>query len=89
MVNQANEHSEPILPRKFQSSYSSAIESVRHERLCFLKSVASEYSPLIAREGMSIFSSEWPIAGNPSESAHWSTKVSRQSGIQSLNTRRE
>ena len=45
MGGQANEHSEPILPRKFQSSYSSAVEfSVQHERLCSIKSVASEYS---------------------------------------------
>ena len=41
--NQANEHSEAILPRNFQSSYSSAVEfSIQHERLCSLKSLASE-----------------------------------------------
>ena len=33
--------------------------------------------------------SRWPIAGYPSKSAHWSTQIIRQSGIQSLNTRRE
>ena len=32
---------------------------------------------------------EWPIVGYPSEPAHWSAKVIRQSDIQSLNTRRE
>ena len=32
MANQANEHSEVILPRKFQSSYSKAVElSVQNE----------------------------------------------------------
>ena len=54
--NQANEHSEAILPRKFQSSYSIAVESLQHERLCSLKSLASEYSTLVARKEMSIFS---------------------------------
>ena len=45
-----------ILPRKFQSSYSSAVEfSLQHERLGSLRSVASEYSTLVARKGMSIF----------------------------------
>ena len=88
MGNQANEHSEAILPRKFQSSYSSAVESVQHERLCSLESVASEYSTLVARKGMSIFF-KWPIAGNPTESVNWSTMIIRQSSIQSLNTRRE
>ena len=33
--------------------------------------------------------SNWPIAGNPSESANWSPMIIRQSNIQSLNTRRE
>ena len=56
MGNQANEYSEAILPRKSQSSYSSAVEfSVQHERLCYLESVASEYSTLVARKGMPIF----------------------------------
>ena len=32
---------------------------------------------------------KWPIAGNPTESVNWSTIIIRQSGIQSLNTRRE
>ena len=54
MGNQANEYSE-ALSRKFQSSYSSAVESVQRERLCSLKSVGSEYSTLVARKGMSIF----------------------------------
>ena len=35
------------------------------------------------------FFSKWPIAGNPTESANWSTMIIRQSRIQSLNTRRE
>ena len=40
--NQANEHSKAKLPRKFQSSYSSAVEfSIQDERLCSPKSVAS------------------------------------------------
>ena len=55
MGNQAKEHSEAILPRKFQSSYSSAVESVQHERLCSLESVASEYSTLVAGKGMPVF----------------------------------
>ena len=55
MGNQANEYSEALLPRKFQSSYSSAADSVQHERLCSLESVASEYSTLVARKGMPIF----------------------------------
>ena len=88
MGNQANVHSDAILPRKSQSSYSSAVESVQHGRLCSLQSVASEYSTLVARKGVPFFF-KWPIAGNLSESTHWSTKVIRQSGIQSLNTRRE
>ena len=53
-----------------------------------LKSVASDISTLLSRERDVDFS-KWPIAGYPSESEHWSTKVIRQSGIQSLNTRRE
>ena len=81
MGNQASEHSEALLPRKFQSSYSSAVESVQHERLCSLKSIASEYSALVARKGMPIFF-KWSIADNPSESACWSAKVITQSGIQ-------
>ena len=56
MRNQVNEHSEAILPRKFQSSSSSAVESVQHERLCSLESVASEYSTFVARKGMLFFS---------------------------------
>ena len=73
----------------FQSIYSSAVEfSIPHGRLCSLKSVASEYNTLVARKGMPTFS-KWPIAGYPSKSEHWSTEVIRQSGIQSLNTRRE
>ena len=56
MGNQANEHSKAILPGKFQSSYSSAVESVQHERLCSLESVALEYSTLVARKEMPIFS---------------------------------
>ena len=56
MGNQANDHPEAILPRKSQSSCSSAVEFlVQHERLCSLESVASEYSTLVARKGMSIF----------------------------------
>ena len=55
MGNQANEHSKAILPRKFQSSYTSAVESVQHERLCSLGSVASEYSTLVERKRMSTF----------------------------------
>ena len=55
MGNQANEHSEAILPYKFQSSYSSAVESIQRERLCSLESVASEYSTLVARKGVSVF----------------------------------
>ena len=55
MGYQANEHSEAILPRKFESSYSRAVESVQHERLCSLESVASEYSTLVARKWMSFF----------------------------------
>ena len=37
--NQANEHSEATLPRKFLSSHSIIVESVQHERLCSLGSV--------------------------------------------------
>ena len=33
--------------------------------------------------------SKWPIAGNPSEFANWSTMIIKQSSIQNLNTRRE
>ena len=65
MGNQTNEHSEAILPRKFQSSYSSAVESVQHERLCSLESVASEYSTLVARIGRDANFFKWLIAGNP------------------------
>ena len=63
--NQANEHSEAILPRKFQSSCSSAVESVQHARLCSLESVASEYSTLVAREGM-LFVFQMAHCGQPS-----------------------
>ena len=86
MGNQAKKHSEAILPRKLQSSYSSAVEfSVQHERLCSLESVASEYSTLVARKGMCMcvcvcvcvcIFFKWPIAGSPPESAHRSTKTS-------------
>ena len=76
MGNQANEHSEAILPREFHSSYSSAVEFSNsdriadrlreqqkapsaaanvHKRLCSIESVASEYSTLVARKGMSSF----------------------------------
>ena len=83
MGNQANVHSEAILLRKSQWSYSSAVEfQYNINDLAYLESVGSEYSTLVARKG-------WSIAGYPSESAHWSTKVIRQLGIQSLKTRRE
>ena len=59
-IKQVNEHSEEILPRKFQSSYSSAVEPVQHERLCSLESVASEYSTLVAKKGMPFFFSNGP-----------------------------
>ena len=41
------------------------------------------------REKRDVNFSKWPIAGYPSESVHWSTKVVRQSGILSLNIRCE
>ena len=64
--------------------------SVQHERLCSLESVASEYGTLVAgKERDAIFFFKWPIAGNPSESANWSTVIVRQSSIHNLNTRCE
>ena len=54
--NQANEHSEAILPREFQSSYSCAVElSIQYQRLCSQKRAVSEYNTLVARKGMTIF----------------------------------
>ena len=89
MGNQANVHSEAILPRKSQSSYSGAVESVQYGRLCSLKSVASEYSTLVARKGMPIFPNGPSRATLQSLHIGLLCKVIRQSGILSLNTRRE
>ena len=89
MRNQANEHSEAILPLQSQSSYSRVVEfSVQYERLCSLEIVASVYNILVSRKGMS-FVFKRPIAGNPSEYANWSAMTIRPSSIQSLSTRRE
>ena len=88
MRNQANEHSEAILPRKFQSSYSSVVEFPIQNELG-----TSVLSLLPQR---SLYSTTWEklevkfyIVGNPTESENWSTKVIRQSSIQSPKTRRE
>ena len=84
MGNQANVHSESILLRKSQSSYSSAVEFQYN-----VESVASEYSTLVARKGMSIFPNDPSRATLQSLHIGLLNNVIRQSGIQSLNTRRE
>ena len=69
MGNQANEHS------RGNTTSQVSVELLKCCRIfqqCSLESVASEYSTLVARKGMPIFS-KWPIVGNPSESANWST----------------
>ena len=50
------------------------------------RSLRIQYS---CREKRDVIFSKWPIAGNPTESANWSTVIIRQSSIQSLNTRRK
>ena len=88
MRNQAKEHSEEILPRKFQLNYSSAVEfSIQNELGTSVKRLLPQrslYSTIY--EKMEV---KFHIAGNTTESSNWSIKFIKQSSIQSLNTRRE
>ena len=53
------------------------------------KESSLRYFQYSRREKRDVNFSKLPIAVYPSESAHWSPKAIRQSGILSLNTRRE
>ena len=88
MENQANEHSEAILRRKFSVELLKCcrISTKRTTVLSRERSLRIQYS---CREKRDVNFFKWPIAGDPSESANWSTMIIRQSSIQSHNTRRD